>query len=398
MRGTLNIGASNDDASYRYKMPPLSTKIEGRGNGIKTVIVNMSDVAKALHVDTAYPTKFFGVELGAQSKYDKASDRAVVNGAHQTKDLQNLLGKFIDIFVLCPNCKLPETVMSVKKGTIRVDCAACGYNDALKTDHKLTTYILKNPPEASKKMAKVKDNLKSKDADDAVNAAKKNSAVEKVKGKKSKNDEDEIVWYTDISEEAQKARKAEELAAMGIVESIIKTSKDDGKDSSQGIKHLADSLKVFIAEKKELGAEITSEVRRIQLASSLTEHEKHSLVLEAVLDSSDPSGVTNRIRSSANVLKLFTSTPEAQRVFIGALEHFIGGENYKHFAARTALIFQAMYDEDVIEEELILEWYETPEMSFRVDSDVAKDIRSKASKFVEWLKTAEEEDEDEDEE
>ena len=29
-------------------MPVLLTKIEGKGNGIKTVIPNMSDVAKAL--------------------------------------------------------------------------------------------------------------------------------------------------------------------------------------------------------------------------------------------------------------------------------------------------------------------------------------------------------------
>lgn len=29
-------------------MPVLETKIEGRGNGIKTVIPNMADIAKAL--------------------------------------------------------------------------------------------------------------------------------------------------------------------------------------------------------------------------------------------------------------------------------------------------------------------------------------------------------------
>jgi translation initiation factor 5 len=62
-----NIGASNkDDAFYRYKMPRMLTKIEGRGNGIKTNIVNMVDIAKALARPASYTTKYFGCELGAQ--------------------------------------------------------------------------------------------------------------------------------------------------------------------------------------------------------------------------------------------------------------------------------------------------------------------------------------------
>ena len=101
MSRLLNIGGDANDASYRYKMPALMTKIEGRGNGIKTVIPNMVDVAKALHVDPAYATKFFGVELGAQSKYVVETERAVVNGAHNQQDMQKSLEKFIDIFILC---------------------------------------------------------------------------------------------------------------------------------------------------------------------------------------------------------------------------------------------------------------------------------------------------------
>ena len=63
---SVNIGASNqDDAFYRYKMPKLqarvcggddctavwrtlSAQIEGRGNGIKTNVVNNVEIAKAL--------------------------------------------------------------------------------------------------------------------------------------------------------------------------------------------------------------------------------------------------------------------------------------------------------------------------------------------------------------
>ena len=42
----VNINRSHDPF-YRYKMPKIITKVEGNGNGIKTVIPNLSDIAKA---------------------------------------------------------------------------------------------------------------------------------------------------------------------------------------------------------------------------------------------------------------------------------------------------------------------------------------------------------------
>ena len=46
--GVLVCVGTIDDPNYRYKMPKLMAKTEGRGNGIKTNIVNMADIARAL--------------------------------------------------------------------------------------------------------------------------------------------------------------------------------------------------------------------------------------------------------------------------------------------------------------------------------------------------------------
>ena len=67
----LNVNRELHDPHYRYKMPRLVAKIEGRGNGIKTVISNMSDIATSLARPAEYPCKFFGFTLGAQTTIEK---------------------------------------------------------------------------------------------------------------------------------------------------------------------------------------------------------------------------------------------------------------------------------------------------------------------------------------
>jgi translation initiation factor 5 len=174
MAGFVNIRRDVDDKFYRYRyvfpllwlsiaqvftqprsMPVLLTKIEGKGNGIKTVVPNMSDVARALSRPPTYPTKFFGSELGAQTSVDEKNDRYIVNGAHDANRLRELLDAFIDKFVLCGSCKNPETDLIVTKNELIVrDCKACGERTMVDMRHRLSTYILKNPPKKKNKSSK----------------------------------------------------------------------------------------------------------------------------------------------------------------------------------------------------------------------------------------------------
>ena len=127
----INVNRQTNDMFYRYKMPKLLAKVEGTGNGIKTVVVNATAIAKALNRPTTCKikirflgkkknqtyfhflfldvTKFFGCELGAQVQMNAKEDRYIVNGSHDCEKLQNLLDAFIKRFVLCPHCDNPET-------------------------------------------------------------------------------------------------------------------------------------------------------------------------------------------------------------------------------------------------------------------------------------------------
>jgi translation initiation factor 5 len=135
------------DPHYRYKMPKLTAKVEGSGNGIKTVITNMASIARALGRPPSYPTKYFGCELGAQVTMNQ--DLFVVNGSHDPEKLLNLLYAFIRKFVLCAKCNNPETSLIVSN-QIKQKCIACGHEAIIpKTLHKLTTYIINHPPDGS---------------------------------------------------------------------------------------------------------------------------------------------------------------------------------------------------------------------------------------------------------
>ena len=103
--------------------------------------------------------------MGAQTTYNAETDRAIVNGHHTDKVLQQMVHKYIETFVLCPNCRLPETEYKIKSGVIYHKCAACGAKEMVDMSHKLCTYILAQDKKAkaeAKKEGKKKDKKKSK--------------------------------------------------------------------------------------------------------------------------------------------------------------------------------------------------------------------------------------------
>merc|ERR1711907_121123 len=139
----------------------IVAKVEGRGNGIKTRIVNCGDIASALHRKPAVLTKSFGCELGAQSRWDDKEEASIVNGAFEGNILQDkLIDSFLPKFVLCPNCGLPETDMKVKKEIVKFECAACGYSGNADMTHKLITFILADDKKSKEEKKKEKKDKK----------------------------------------------------------------------------------------------------------------------------------------------------------------------------------------------------------------------------------------------
>lgn len=376
----INIGGDQDDSSYRYKMPRLLTKVEGRGNGIKTVIPNMVDIAKCLHTDPKYPTKYFGIELGAQSKYDPKTERAVVNGQHQSGDMQKILTKFIEMFILCPGCGYPEIKWTVGKSSIKIDCAACGHNGVIKTNHRLVGYITKQKAQARKMGKGVKESRKERQQ---RREKEKHGGNENSKpSRKNRVEEEEVVWETDVSKDAVRERKEAEFKSMSAGRGAVSTA--SAKDTPVVV------LRDFIKTQSPSVKQITGELDRLQIARTFNGTEKIKILLESLIDTSEPKSVPKQFSDNAELLKKFASDEVSAAVLLGCVEEFAGVAD-KRLLPRLPIILQALYDADVLEEEAILKWASSPPEASWVNKDVAIAARKAAQPFADWLENAESE-------
>lgn len=458
----LNIGEGNkDDAFYRYKMPRLMTKIEGRGNGIKTNIVNMVDVAKALARPPSYTTKYFGCELGAQSKFDEKTGIALVNGAHDNSKLVALLEIFIKKYVQCYGCGNPETEILISKSQmITLKCAACGFVSDVDMRDKLTTFILKNPPEQKKggKDKKAmrraeKERLKAGEAiDEETKKVKKESkkkgheVVSKVSKKKTGSDEDrsppgsnadeneepdgddDLVWATDTSFEAAQQRIKEQLSS-AISEMVMLDSQEE-QNSKPKKKSSGKTEKVEVDKKSkaENGDDVSEkpEKKDVEEENVLSKLDTMSIRDELVLAFKDrltngdtPQQVRSYMQGSNGspqeimnayfdalfegvgkgfskeaarkkaYLSAVVQDENSQSVLLGAIEAFCSHARAEA-VKEVALVLKGLYDEDILEEDIIFQWYDKGSAG-NTTSQIWKNVKP----FVEWLKSAEAESDEE---
>ncbi|KAJ3353033.1 hypothetical protein HDU83_007407 [Entophlyctis luteolus] len=363
----INIRSDVKDKFYRYKMPKLVSKIEGRGNGIKTVIPNMSDICKALSRPPSYATKLlcsnpkrrtdFGFELGALTKIDERTDRYVVNGAHEADKLQGVLDGFITKFVLCPSCKNPETDLIIQKDdSITRNCNACGANMPVDIRHKLCAFIIKNPPAISNATAKARA-AADKATNRSMNLASDSAAVAP--------DQDDA----------------------------------DGGDADADQDQILDAFAAFVTETLASSTP-DADTQIIEKASDLGIKDTKAVVIlvQVLFTPSEAMLATKQVAHHAPLLHYFVKSEKTQKALLGGIETFVSNEETGARAVlleRVALVLKAFYDEELLDEDVCLAWADKVSKKY-VDKKTAKEIREKAEPFVHWLKTAEVEDDSDD--
>lgn len=426
---TVNIRRDVSDPFYRYKMEKIQSKIEGKGNGIKTVIVNLSSVAQSLARPGAYVIKYFGFELGAQTNSNPADDRWIINGAHEASKLQDYLDGFISRFVLCKKCKNPETEVVIKDGNIVLDCKACGQRSDVDLRLKLSGFILKNVPKKGKKdkadrkaARKAKENGKngskesgspndsnsdngSNDNGDVGNEAGSDDEVtRRIENGASELEQSEEVrevrddeWTVDMSAEAVKARQQQ---LPDDLKQKLVLGDDEDEDGEGGGNSAYDQLGSWIlAEAEEKGD--VSKVDDVEIyvkAKELGIETKHRTLLvlaQALFDDS----IANQIPKRAGLLKKLVTSERHEKALLGGTERFIGlrGKENPDIYNQVSKILMQYYNADILSEEVVTKWGTRASKKY-IDLATSKKVRKSAETFLTWLAEAESEDEDDDSE
>ncbi|KAG7089419.1 hypothetical protein E1B28_011107 [Marasmius oreades] len=405
--GIVNIRRDVDDKFYRYRMPLLLTKIEGKGNGIKTVIPNMADVARALSRPPTYPTKFFGCELGAQTSFDEKNERFIVNGAHEANRLRELLDGFIDKFVLCRSCKNPETELVIlKQGrneTIIRDCKACGERTDIDMRHKLTTFILKNPPAKAKKGSRKKDvanasagvgggdRTPEEDESAEGGAASDDELTRKIKAEAKDLSPETALgkedWSADTSPEAVKQRiKALEGGMSGVNLNGDDEGSDDDVNSPYG------QLGKWVQEKRDEGEETKAFLVSVyKKAEELGIEKKHKTILVLVQALFTENVVAEIPKYTPLFVKIVTSEKH-QKSLLGGIERLVGIA-HPDLISTIPKILMAFYQSDVLEEEVVTQWGTHVSKKY-VDKETSKRVRKASEPFLKWLEEAEDDEEE----
>lgn len=406
---SINICRDNHDPFYRYKMPPIQAKVEGRGNGIKTAVLNVADVARALNRPAPYLVKYFGFELGAQTSISVDKDRYLVNGVHEPAKLQDVLDGFITKFVLCGSCKNPETeIVITKDNDLFRDCKACGTRSPMDLRHKLSSFIIKNPPESmegsrkKKKAATASANVRGGGlsiSDIAQGKSQSNDDVA-TPGAEADDDDDELArqinaaasnlaeievkddeWAVDMSEEAIRARAREIKISNGELdpelsqldeygEWIIKEAGDDRKSFPSDIELYKKAVEMDVLKEPKIGCVLAQCLFDEDILNEIVEH-------------------------AAFFIKVFVDA-EYEKNFLGGIERFLGLEHKELIPILPKILVQ-LYNNDIVSEEEIIRFGTKSSKKF-VPKEVSRKVRRAAKPFIEWLQNAESEGESDDDE
>ena len=111
----------------RFQMPEVESFMQGN----KTIVKNFSSILKVIGRDQKHLFKYLVKETATSASIDE-NNRLVLNGKFGRDQVNKLIESYISQFLLCPECKRPDTKVVEKQGVRLLKCEACGAISSVK--------------------------------------------------------------------------------------------------------------------------------------------------------------------------------------------------------------------------------------------------------------------------
>lgn len=111
----------------RFEIP----KIEGLFEGKKTILTNFFQISSQIRRDPEHFQKFLLRELATQGQ--KEGERLILNNKIPSKKINQKIEQYVNEFVLCRECKKPDTEFMKEDRLMFLKCMACGAKHPLRT-------------------------------------------------------------------------------------------------------------------------------------------------------------------------------------------------------------------------------------------------------------------------
>lgn len=111
----------------RFEIPLVAGRIEGN----KTIVSNFAQIASRLHRDPKHLLKYLQRELAAPAVLD--AQRLVVGRKISSAIINEKIKRYVDEFVICKDCKRPDTQLIKENRILTMKCLACGAKHPVKS-------------------------------------------------------------------------------------------------------------------------------------------------------------------------------------------------------------------------------------------------------------------------
>jgi len=108
------------EVSERFEIP----KVEGHVEGNKTILTNLPQITTHIRRDQEHLLKFLLKELATSGAFK--GNRVILQRKISSTKINEKIKDYVKEFVLCKECKKPDTELKKDHAFMFIHCLACG--------------------------------------------------------------------------------------------------------------------------------------------------------------------------------------------------------------------------------------------------------------------------------